>query len=142
MTSKLDVSKTWFQRVWHEEDEAAIDDMLVVDTKAKGLGSEDLIGPEGFKMFHRALLGRTKDVDIEVARYMEDGDWISLLVVLRAKRRDTGAPVEMTGNVYVKIVDGKLVEGHNHFDFIRLFEQLELMPAKSMETCLVGEKIG
>lgn len=142
MSSKLDVSKNWFQRVWHEEDESAIDDMLVVDTSAKGLGSQDLVGPEAFKMFHRALLGRIGDIDIEIARHMEDSDWISLLIVLRAKRRDTGEPVETTGNIYVRIVDGKIIEGHNHLDFIRLFEQLQLMPAKSMESCLVGEKIG
>ena len=140
MSKNLDVVKTWFRRVWTEEDETAIDEMLVPETEAMGLASKTLIGPEGFKAFHRSFLANLSDFDIQIDRYLEDGEWASVLVTLNAKRRDNGADVKTTGNVYLKIIDGKLVQGANHFDFIGLLEQLDKLPERTFERCLAGEK--
>lgn len=56
MADITDVMTTWFERVWTNEDESAIDEMLVEDTHAKGLGAQSHVGPEEFKIFHRTLL--------------------------------------------------------------------------------------
>lgn len=43
--------------------------------------------------------------------------------------------------MWVKISDGKLVEGYNHFDFIGLWAQLDLLPNDTFEQGLKGNKI-
>lgn len=42
----------------------------------------------------------------------------------------------------MRIVDGRIVEAYNHFDFLGLFEQLGLLPAGAFGRCLCGEGIG
>jgi len=138
MSEKLDVVETWFRRVWAEEDESAIDEMLVPETKARGLDAEPRDGPEGFKQFHRNFLNKLSNFDIQIMQFMEDGDWVSILITLNAKTRDTGQDVSITGSIFVKIVDGKLVEGYNHLDFIGLLEQLDYLPQNTLMDGLTG----
>ncbi len=141
MKTHLEVIEEWFRRVWREEDASAIDELFIPDGNACGLGSEPLVGPEEFKGFHRLLLCLIKDVNIKVVRHMENDDWISVMAVVNGKRKDNNAPVEMTGQIWLRIVDGTLVEGHNQFDFLKLFEQLGLIPSMSFEQCLQGQKM-
>ena len=141
MSSKIDVMTTWFERVWTKEDEATIDEMLVDETMARGLGSKNRVGPEEFKAFQRAMLGLIGNVVFVIDKAMEDGDWLSCLVTVKGTRRKNGNPVETTGHVMAKIVDGKIIDAYNHFDFMGLFEQCDLLPQKSFERCLSCEKI-
>jgi hypothetical protein len=128
MSAKIDVMNTWFERVWTKEDEATIDEMLVEKTMARGLGSQDHVGPEEFKGFHRAMLGLIGDVEFVIDKAMEDGDWLSCLVTVKGTQRKNGDPVKTTGQVLAKIVDGKIIDAYNHFDFMGLFEQCDLLP--------------
>lgn len=132
MSDKLDVVKTWFRRVWAEEDESAIDDMLVPDTNARGLDAKSRVGPDAFKQFHRNFLNKLSNIDIQIMQFMEDGDWVAVLITINAKKRNTDQDISITGSVFVKIVDGKLVEGYNHLDFIGLLEQLEYFPENTL----------
>ncbi len=141
MSKKIDVMNTWFERVWTNEDEATIDDMLVEDTKARGLGSQPHVGPGEYKAFHRNLLGLIGKVEFVIDKAMEEGEWLSCLVTVHATRRDNGRSVQTTGHVLAKIVDGKILDAHNHFDFMGLFEQCGLLPQKSFERCLSCERI-
>ena len=141
MTTPLEVIETWFQRVWKEEDATAIDELFVPDGKAMGLGANVLIGPEGFKQFHARLLGIVSGVEVSVDKVIHSGDWSAAVCTLRAKARTNGRPVVMTGSVMVRIVDGKILEAYNHWDFLGLFSQLELLPAGSFETALSGAKV-
>ncbi|MEO1468590.1 MAG: nuclear transport factor 2 family protein [Pseudomonadota bacterium] len=139
------VCETWFRRVWWEQDETAIDEMLLPESRAEGLSDPDgpaMVGPEAFKIFHRSLLALIDRVEVIIERMVSEGECVSLLIHVRATCRRTGKPVEMRGHVMLRIVDGRLVEGHNHIDFIALFEQLDLMPADTLSTCLSGRKIG
>ncbi|MEM8797605.1 MAG: ester cyclase [Pseudomonadota bacterium] len=153
MSEKLAAAETWFRRVWSEESEAAIEELFVPDGHAKGLGTyqkaaEDKfadhlrIGPQEFTEFHRAMLSLVGDVRVEVTTAIEDGDWIALLCVLKAKRRGTNESVQMTGTIFAKIIDGKIVDAYNHFDFMSLFAQLGHLPDQTFETCLSGQKVG
>jgi len=133
--------ETWFRRVWTEEDSTAIEELFVPDGEARGLGANVLIGPEGFKQFHSALRGLLCNFVITIDKSVESGDWISAVCTLRAKSRQSGGPVEMTGSVMVRIEDGKLTEAYNHWDFLSLFSQLGLLPKETFGKALGGEKI-
>ncbi len=139
--TNAEVLETWFRRVWAEEDETAIDEMLVPETAARGLGGATHRGPEEFKKFHRALLALLGDFQIIIDRQMEEGDWVFSLIRIRATRRKDREPVEVGGQVLVRIIDNKIVDAHNHIDFIGLFGQLELLPGDCLDRCLSGEGV-
>ena len=141
MSNCKGVLETWFQRVWGDQDSAAIDELFIPDGEVRGLGANDLIGPEGFKQFHSALRGQLTDFVITIDKSLEDGEWISAICTLRAKSRETGTPIEITGSVMVRIADCKITEAYNHWDFIGMFGQLGLLPTDTFAKALSGEKI-
>lgn len=141
MSTSREVMETWFRRVWTEEDSAAIEELFIPDGQAQGLGENVLIGPEGFKQFHSALRGLLSDFVITVDKSIESGDWLSALCTLRARSRQSGAPVAITGSVMVRIADGKLTEAYNHWDFLGLFSQLGLLPSGTFGRAISGEKV-
>ena len=141
MSTSREVIETWFRRVWTEEDSTAIEELFVPDGEARGLGANALIGPQGFKQFHSALRGLLCDFVITIDKSIEVGDWIAAVCTLRAKSRKFGAPVQITGSVMIRIVDGKLTEAYNHWDFLGMFSQLGLLPTETFEKALGGEKI-
>jgi hypothetical protein len=140
--NKIDTAKLWYERVWHQEDKAAIHEMMAPETQALGLGKEAHTGPAEFEQFHTAFLGILSNVEITIDHYVEDEDWLAQRITLSANCRKTGKDVSMNGQIMLKIVDGKLLEGHNHFDFMGLYEQLGLLPDNSFGTCLTGERVG
>src|SRR5215470_12651594 len=103
MLTNRQVIENWFHRVWTQEDTAAIDALFIPDGKARGLGKNILVGPEGFKKFHSALCGLLSDFVITIDKSIESEDWISAVCTLRAKDKKTKEPVTMTGSVMVRI---------------------------------------
>lgn len=138
--SKRQVLEEWFERVWAQEDSAAIDALFVPDGTAKGLGGEPIVGPEGFKAFHQALCAQLADIVFEIENSMEQGDWISALCTMRATAKCSQKNVIITGNVWIKVSNGLITEAYNHFDFLGLWTQLDLLPSDSFEKCLGGQK--
>jgi SnoaL-like polyketide cyclase len=140
-TAKKEVMERWFHRVWTEEDTSAIEEMFIPDGEARGLGGNVLIGPRDFKQFHSALCGLLKDIDITIEKSIEQGDWFSCVCTLRARSQQSDDPIEITGSVFIRIVNGKLIEAYNHWDFLNMFGQLELLPRTTFDSALAGQKI-
>ncbi len=115
-----EVIDTWLDRVWVQEDASAIDGMLVAETIARGIDAQPKIGPDQFKQFHGRLLCLIGNIEIDIDRQLADGEWISSLITLKATKRGTDDKVEVTGQMCAKIVEGKIVDAHNHIDFLAL----------------------
>ncbi|HSE36697.1 MAG TPA: hypothetical protein VLG74_05285, partial [Blastocatellia bacterium] len=81
------------------------------------------------------------DFVITIDKSFEVDDWISAICTLRAKSRESGTPIEITGQVMIRIADGKLTEAYNHWDFLGIFSQLGLLPTQTFEKALGGEKL-
>ena len=141
MSKSREVIETWFHRVWTNEDSNAIDELFIPDGEARGLGANPMVGPEGFKQFHSALRGLLSDFVITIDKTVEEGDWIAAVCSLRAKSRSSREPIEITGQLMVRIVDGKLTEAYNHWDFLSIYGQLGLLPIDTFARALGGEKI-
>ncbi len=141
MPSHRETLKTWFRRVWAEEDATAIDDMLRPDMQARGLGDQPRVGAEAFKEFHSHIVSQLTGIQITIDRAADDGEWIWALCMLDARCRRSGKPVQISGQVLVRIEDGRLVDAYNHFDFMGLFQQLGLVPDGCFERCLCGEQV-
>ena len=139
---KLKVMEKWFDRVWRKEDASTIYKMFPGTRKATGLGKRDIIGPDEFAVFQKALLQHLSKVTITVDKSMEKGNWIFALCTMKARKKGTKEKITMHGSCYAQIKNGRINVAYNNWDFISLFEQLGLLPPDTFATCLSGQTIG
>nr|WP_277425198.1 ester cyclase [Pseudohalocynthiibacter aestuariivivens] len=97
-----------------------------------------VVGPDEFRAFAEALLAMIADVRIQIAHDMEDDDWLSVLIDVSARCRKQGTPISVTGQILVRMQDGKIAEGHSHLDYITLYEQLGMLPDGTQTRCMSG----
>lgn len=124
----------WFEEVWNKGRAEAIDEMFAEDGIAHGLADEtgaQLRGPAGFKEFHQKFRGAFPDIVVTVEDTVAEGDKVAARCSVRAKHTGdhlgfaaTQKPMEITGMTFVRIRDGKIVEGWNNFDFMSMYKQL------------------
>ena len=135
-----DFLSTWFYRVWKELDISAIDEMFA-GGEVRGLGSQTLLTPDDFKQFHGAMCALLTDIEIVIDKSVEQDNWTSALCTVNAKSKTNGKAISITGNVWVRIENNQIQEAYNHFDFVGLWAQLDLLPEDSFEKGLQGIRI-
>ncbi len=140
MQSGEEFVRTWFDRVWNEDDDEAIYDMFA-GGKVEGLGAQTNLAPDDFKNFKEAMCGLINNIHVNVDKCLEGDVWISALCTLKAKAVATGERITITGNVWIRREAGKIVEAYNHFDFMGLWSQLGLLPEDALEQGLTGQKV-
>ena len=89
----------WFEEVWNNRSEEAIDEMFAADGVANGLNDVEgnpLRGPEGFKTLHRAFLSAYPDLKITVEDTITEGDKIAARCTIRATHAGEGIGVAPT----------------------------------------------
>jgi steroid delta-isomerase-like uncharacterized protein len=125
------VMRAWFHEVWDEGKEEAIDRLMAPDGVVHGLGDAPIRGPEGFKPYFHAMREALGDLEVRVVRTVVQGDMVVAHCQVIARHVGdalggpaTGRPVEFWGITIARVVDGKLVEGWNVFDFLSLYQQL------------------
>jgi len=124
----------WFEEVWNQRSEKAIDEMFAEDGVANGLSDAEgnpLRGPEAFKTLHRAFLAAYPDLKITVEDTVCEGDKIAARCKVSATHAGDGLgvaptnqPIEFTGLTIVHLKDGKITEAWNEFDFMKMYSQL------------------
>src|SRR5258706_4490616 len=121
----------WFEEVWNNQSEAAVDEMFAADGVGHGLGDEDIVGPEAFKVFHRAFVSAYPDLRVTVEDTVVEGDKIATRCRVTGKHdghgiglSPTNRDVDFTGMVIVRVQDGKIVEAWNEFNFMKMYTQL------------------
>lgn len=72
--------RRWFEEVWNQQKEEAIDEMFSPEGKAYGFPEPEpvLVGPEAFKKFHRQFLGAFPDIRITVRDIICEGDLVAV----------------------------------------------------------------
>jgi steroid delta-isomerase-like uncharacterized protein len=125
--------RRWFEEVWNQKSEAAIDELLAQDCVAYGLPDPDAVvrGPEQFKEFHRVFCGAFPDLHITVEDVIASGDrvaarWRAIGTHLGAHLGfpATGKKVTLDGATIAVIHDGRLKQGWNMMDMGHFFESL------------------
>ena len=124
----------WFEEVWNNKNEDAIEEMMAEDCVANGLNGPDgnpVSGHEGFKALHRAFVSAYPDLRVTVEDTVIDGDTIAARCKVTGTHDGhgigvppTNVPVEFTGMTIVKVKDGKIVEAWNEFDFMKMYTQV------------------
>ena len=128
--------ENWFDRVWHQEDLSAIDELMTKDAPVEGMYRTPRIGADDFKSFAAALLTQIAEVRVTIERFMEDGDEAVILIHVKARDRATGAAVETSGMALARIEKEKITAAYNFIDFMSLFEQLNILPEETLGRCL------
>ena len=144
MNSKVEVMQNWFDRVWTQEDTSFIREGFVPvkpenPNTATGLNRDHGLSPEEFEEFQQAFLGIIGEVKITIDWAAEQGEWLITRCTVNAISRKTEKPVEMSGCCIAKIRGDKILAAHNYFDFLHLFEGLELLPENTFARCLSGQ---
>jgi hypothetical protein len=125
------VVRAWFEQVWNRLDESAIERLLAPDAVAHGLGPAPLRGPAEFKPFFHLLKGALGSIRVDVERAVTQGDTCVAYCHVAARHAGDafGAPatnraVDFYGMTMARVVGGRIVEGWNAFDFLRMYQQL------------------
>ena len=126
----------WCQRVWAERDESAIHELFANSGSAGGLGRDKLGGPDEFVPFHRAICALLTDTQLEIDSEVEEGNQMYVLATFSGRSSKTGKKVSMEGSMAIEFANGQLLHCANHWEFMHLFEQLELLPKDTFATLL------
>lgn len=123
--------RRWFEEVWNNRREDAIDEMLAEGTVVNGLNDADgnaIRGTQGFKVLHSAFLSAFSNLKITVEETIVEGDRVAARCTVTATHDGEGIgvaptkqPVEFTGLAMVTIKNGKIVEAWNEFDFMKMY---------------------
>jgi predicted ester cyclase len=120
----------WFDEVWNQKREAAIDEMLAADSIHHGLGGADggaVEGVESFKEFFRRFVALFPDLQVTVEDVVTDGEKISARYSAGGTHAPTGKEVEFTGMGICTVRDGKFVEVWNEVDFMKMYSQIDAL---------------
>ena len=136
-TENKTLVQRWFSEVWNEGRAVAIDEMLADGAVVHGLGA-DLHGPAEFKHFHSAYRNAYPDVTIHIDGLVAEGDMVAVRWSASGTHRGdglgfsaTGRRAQFTGMAFVRVKEGKLVEGWNNFDQLGMLQQLGIVSLPS-----------
>jgi steroid delta-isomerase-like uncharacterized protein len=122
--------RRWFEEVWNKGRVQAIDEMMAAGCVIHGLGP-DLRGPDGFKPFHASYRDAFPDVKVTVDDIVSEGSIVATRWSGTGTHRGnglgfpaTGRSANFTGMSFVRIGNGKIVEGWNNFDQLGMLQQL------------------
>lgn len=124
----------WFEEVWNNRREDAIDEMLAEDVVGHGLNDAEgrtVSGKDSFKNLHRAFLVAYPDFKITVEDVITEGDKMAARCRVSGTHAGDGlgvAPtdqrVEFSGMIMVRVKDDQIVEAWNEFDFMKMYSQV------------------
>ncbi|MBX3171547.1 MAG: nuclear transport factor 2 family protein [Candidatus Eremiobacteraeota bacterium] len=137
--SNYQVQRSFFDRVWHQEEERAIYDLF--DGEAGGIDPVQGVNPDTYRPWYRGMLRHLGGVRIEIVHFLEQDDRLALKFVLRGTARKSGRPVIWKGSTFGRYGGGKIVGGSNYLDHLSLFSQLDLLPEQAMHDALADESL-
>jgi steroid delta-isomerase-like uncharacterized protein len=123
----------WYEEVWNNGRESAIDEMAEPDAVAHGLGENggDMVGVENFKEFFRMFQSALSDIHVTVDDEVTEGDRSVARVTVTAKHtgHSLGIPakgndVKFSGVSIARLKNGKIAEAWNFFDFPTMYKQM------------------
>jgi steroid delta-isomerase-like uncharacterized protein len=124
----------WFEKVWNQQDTAAIDAMYARDGRAHGFPQADsvLVGPEEFKAIHKNFCEAFPDILVTVEDTIAEGDkvvtrWTATMTHLGDSLgiKATQKEVVLHGCTIAVVKDGTISEGWNFMDMGGMFAKLQ-----------------
>ncbi len=127
------LAREWFERVWNQKSEAAIDRMFHPDGKCYGFPKPDavLTSPEDFKVIHRSFCGAFPDLHIEIEELVAEGDVVAVRWQITMTHRGdhlgipaSGKRASLSGASFIIVKGAQITEGWNYMDLQAMLMQL------------------
>jgi steroid delta-isomerase-like uncharacterized protein len=136
MSVQLDTAmRAWFDEVWTQGREDTIYRLLAADGVAHGLPGGPIRGPDHFRSHFQVFRGAFPDIHVAVERTVTEGEFVVAHCRVTGTHQGdtlgippTGKQVDFEGVTIVKMVDGLFREGWNFFDFLKMYQQLGVIP--------------
>lgn len=122
------VVRSWFQEIWNEGKEDAIDRLAADNFTAHG--APTLRSAAEFKVLYRQFRQALPDIQVTVERTVTQGEFCAGYCRVTAHHTGDGLgepsnrEVAFDGVVLALVRDGKIVEGWNCFDFLSMYQQI------------------
>jgi steroid delta-isomerase-like uncharacterized protein len=130
------VMRAWFDEVWCQGQEAAIDRLMAADAVAHGLPGGDMRGAAGFRQVFNSFRNAFPDIHVAIEHTVIEGDMVTAHCRVTGTHsgdglgiEPTGKRVEFEGMTIVRVADGQIREGWNCFDFLTMYQQIGAVPA-------------
>lgn len=133
-TTNEHLTRRWFEELWNKDNEAIIDEMMVYEVIAHGLGP-DFVGRDQFHVFYRQFRESFTAVKIVLDRVIEAGDETAYRGRAHAIGKQGGI-YTFDGAGFIRFENGRIVEGWNYWDFLGLAVQANAAPSTVMEDAL------
>ncbi len=130
-------AQRWFEEVWNQGREEAIDEMRLPNARSFGLFEPDAIHTvDTFKQEHRRFTSAFSGINIHIDDEIIQGDKVAVRWTCTATHTGGGLGVTPTGKTvtfpgasFFYLESGKLREGWNAFDFTRVMQELGVRSA-------------
>jgi steroid delta-isomerase-like uncharacterized protein len=127
-----ELSRRWFEEVWNKRNREAIYQLSHPEAHVFGLAEAGKAIPiEGFVPFYERFVATFPDVHIHVDDVIVEGD--QSVVRLRAEGTHTGDAmgvpptgkrIAVSGLIWTRWKDGRIVEAWNEFDALGMMQQM------------------
>ena len=131
------LARQWFEEVWNNGREELIDALMAPHAVIHGLETPDgrsVDGADAFKPFFRVFRQAFPDIHVTVERTVTEGEFAVAYCHVAGTHSgadlgvpSTGRRISINGMLMARVENGRLVEGWNCFDFLRLYQQLGLV---------------
>ena len=116
--------RQWYDEVWNKANKNFIDEMMHRDVIVHGLDPAGTTkGIEKFKIFYENFRESFPTVHVEVEPLVSNDEFATAYCLVSAKHVK-GNNISFAGLCVARYKDGKLVEGWNNFDFLKMYQQL------------------
>jgi steroid delta-isomerase-like uncharacterized protein len=129
----------WFQEIWNDGDDTAIDRLMASQAVFHGLpspGGRPIVGPADFKPFFQNFRRAFPNIHVSVERIVTEGEMVAAHCHVTGAHlgpgfgiEPTSGPIDFWGMCMARVRDGQIQEGWNAFDFLSLYQQIGLVPA-------------
>ena len=130
----MTILNRWFEEVWNQGNEAAIDELSHFDARAYGIGPnvDGISNLHEFRAFYHQFRAAFSDIHVAVEATITEGDLTVARCVVTARHTGEGLgkppkgnPVKFTGMTMARLKDGKVAEAWNNYDFMTMFQQMD-----------------
>lgn len=129
--SAKDLTTEWFRRVWNEQNEQAVYELMCEHCVVQGLENPEL-ARQGFLNVYKAFNGILESIHIDIMEMVQEGDQVIGHAHFTAVHKNTKNKVDMVFSFSAIWKNGKISSARNVVDFVTMLSQMNLMDKATM----------
>ena len=133
LAANKQLARRWYEEVWNQKSEAAIDALFSLRGTAHGFPAADseLVGPEAFKVIHRNFCGAFPDLRVTIHDLVAEDDKVAIRWSATMTHTGdylhipvAGKKATLHGSSFITIQNNQIVDGWNHMDIEHFYQKL------------------